>query len=217
MKFVCLSDTHGNHRLIKNLTSADCIIHAGDVSKDGSERSCIDFLTWFNKLDYQYKVFIAGNHDFYFEEESPKYLEKILPSNVIYLNDSGVTIKGVNIWGSPVTPRFYDWAFNRDRGSTINNHWKLIPADTDLLVTHGPPQGILDNVAGFPVGCADLLKKVKKIKPKLHVFGHIHGGYGRELRDQTCFVNASILNDNYEVVNAAQCISLENIEGVKII
>lgn len=208
MRVVCLSDTHGKHRLLKSLPHADCIIHAGDVSKDGSERSCLDFLSWFSKLDYKYKVFIAGNHDFYFERESPKYLAKMLPSNLIYLNDTGATIEGINIWGSPVTPTFFDWAFNRARGSAINKHWKLIPNNTDVLVSHGPPSGIMDNVAGFHVGCTDLLKKVKLIKPKLHLFGHIHNQVGQELKDQSLFVNASILNDNYEVVNGLQCVTI---------
>lgn len=203
MNFLCLSDTHGKHRLLKNLPVADVIIHAGDISKDGSERSCVDFMNWFSKLDYKYKIFIAGNHDFFFESESQKYLEKVIPADLIYLNDSAIRIEGITIWGSPITPRFFDWAFNRDRGKDINKHWKIIPSDTDILITHGPPLGILDRVGfnGF-AGCEDLLKRVKQIKPKVHVFGHIHDSYGQLEMGETTFINASIVDNSYTIKNS---------------
>jgi Icc-related predicted phosphoesterase len=203
MNFLCLSDTHGKHRLLKNLPKADVIIHAGDLSKDGSERSCMDFMNWFSKLEYQHKIFIAGNHDFFFESASEQYIRKVVPENLVYLNDTGISINGINIWGSPVTPRFFDWAFNRDRGKAINKHWKLIPATTDILVTHGPPMGILDDVGvNDHAGCADLLRRVKRIKPKFHIFGHIHGSYGRSKTSYTEYINVSIVDDNYDVKNA---------------
>ncbi|MGN7203829.1 metallophosphatase domain-containing protein [Pedobacter sp. SAFR-022] len=209
MKFLCLSDTHGKHRLLKSLPQADVIIHAGDLSKDGTERSCMDFMNWYSKLDYEHKIFIAGNHDFFFEEASAQYISKVLPENLVYLNDSGITINGINIWGSPVTPRFFDWAFNRDRGRVINKHWKHIPAITDILVTHGPPMGILDRVGlNDHVGCADLLRHVKRIKPKFHVFGHIHGSYGRWNRPNTQYINASVVDDSYDVKNVPLGFSL---------
>lgn len=204
MKFLCLSDTHGKHRVLRNLPHADVIIHAGDLSRDGSERSCMDFMNWLSKLDYEHKIFIAGNHDFFFEEASAQYVRKVVPENLVYLNDSGVNINGINIWGSPVTPRFFDWAFNRDRGKVIDKHWKLIPAKTDILVTHGPPMGILDDVGlSDHAGCADLLRHLKRIKPKFHIFGHIHGSYGRLETPNTQYINASIVDDNYDVKNTA--------------
>ncbi|HEY1024467.1 MAG TPA: metallophosphatase domain-containing protein [Sphingobacteriaceae bacterium] len=202
MNILTLSDTHGKHRLLKNLPPADMIIHAGDISKDGSERSTADFLNWFSALDYRHKIFIAGNHDFFFEEETDNYIKKVVPDNIIYLNDSGVTIDGINIWGSPVTPRFFDWAFNRDRGKEIDRHWNLIPESTDILITHGPPNGILDYIQpGYHVGCEDLQKRVKKTKPLLHVFGHIHGAYGQYSNGKTTFINASIVDEQYEIKN----------------
>ena len=118
------------------------------------------------------------------------------------MNDSGVTIHGINIWGSPITPWFYDWAFNRERGVEINKHWKLIPKNTDILITHGPPSGILDLVnADRTVGCEDLLKRINSIKPKVHVFGHIHEAYGSEVSGYTKFINSSILDEHYEIKN----------------
>ncbi|MFN8395634.1 MAG: metallophosphoesterase [Bacteroidia bacterium] len=118
--------------------------------------------------------------------------------NVIYLNDSGVEIEGVKIWGSPIQPWFFDWAFNRQRGADIAKHWALIPEDTDILVTHGPPYGILDRTDdGKLVGCEELIKVVERIRPKIHVFGHIHEAHGSLIKDGTHYVNASILNLRY--------------------
>ena len=202
MKFLAISDTHGKHRLVKNLPSADVIIHAGDVSRGGAEHSVQDFLSWFSKLDYAHKIFIAGNHDRFFEEEPSGYINKIIPENVVYLNDSGISIDGINIWGSPITPWFFNWAFNRERGKEIDKHWKRIPVNTDVLITHGPPYGILDTVPYGHVGCEELLKRVKKIKPKVHIFGHIHEAYGNAENRDTRFINVSVLDDQYALRNA---------------
>lgn len=201
MKFVVISDTHGQHAKVY-LPPGDVLIHAGDISKRGKEEEIKDFLNWFKDLPYEHKIFIAGNHDFYFEKAPKIEIEKIIPSNVIYLNDSGVTIDGIKIWGSPITPTFFNWAFNRDRGNDITAHWNLIPSDTEILITHGPVHKILDKVMdGTHVGCEDLLKKVQKTKPKVHVFGHIHEAYGQHKIDGTTFVNASVLDEDYVMRN----------------
>jgi len=202
MKFLALSDTHGKHRLLKNLPPADVIIHAGDISMEGAEHSIQDFLRWFSKLDYAYRIFIAGNHDRFFEDEPAGLIKKMVPENVIYLNDSGICIEGINIWGSPITPWFFDWAFNRQRGKEIGKHWKLIPDNTDILITHGPPYGILDAVPHGHVGCEALLKRVKAVKPRVHLFGHIHEAYGSFENKASRFFNASVLDDQYELRNA---------------
>jgi Icc-related predicted phosphoesterase len=202
MKFVVISDTHGQHSLL-NLPKADGIIHAGDVSKSGSEDQVKNFLNWFSALDYEHKIFIAGNHEFYFERASREIIESIIPSNIHYLNDSGCTINGVKFWGSPISPWFFDWAFNRHRGAEIKAHWDLIPSDIDVLITHGPVYGILDQTfRGETVGCRDLLNKVNEIQPKFHICGHIHEAYGQATIGETHYINASLLNLNYEIVNA---------------
>jgi Icc-related predicted phosphoesterase len=199
LKFVAISDTHCRHRSIK-LPKADVIIHAGDLSNKGEKAEVADFLDWFGDLDYTHKIFIAGNHDFYFEID--KKIEHIIPVNVTYLNDSGVTINGINIWGSPVTPWFFNWAFNRERGKPIQKHWQMIPEDTDLLIVHGPPYGILDQVINERhVGCRDLLERLKVVKPKVVVTGHVHESYGVMKQSGIKFINASILNESYELVN----------------
>ncbi len=201
MKFVAISDTHCRHSSLK-LPKADVLIHAGDVSYRGEKSEVEDFLHWMDSLNYRYKIFIAGNHDFYLEKQPAAAITQLLPKNVFYLNDSGLVIEGLNIWGSPVTPWFFNWAFNRFRGTSINRHWKMIPPNTDVLITHGPPFGILDTVInGRNVGDKDLLKKVLEIKPKVHVYGHIHEGYGVTKKGITKFINACVLNESYELVN----------------
>jgi Icc-related predicted phosphoesterase len=201
LKFVAISDTHCRHYNLK-LPKGDVLIHAGDVTYRGRQDEVEDFLKWFREQPFRYKVFIAGNHDFFFQKTKKETLEKMIPREVIYLNDSGIELEGIKLWGSPITPFFFDWAFNRLRGATINKHWKLIPPDTDILITHGPVFGILDTVMNDRhVGCKDLLIKVKEVKPKVHVCGHIHESYGKIRKNETLFINACVLNESYEFIN----------------
>ncbi len=201
MKIVAISDTHGKHQNLI-LPKGDMLIHAGDVSSMGKESEILDFLKWFSDIDFQYKIFIAGNHDFYFERKNEALIRQIIPENVIYLNDSAVEIGGIKIWGSPISPWFYNWAFNRYRGEDIKRHWDKIPQNTDILITHGPVFGILDKTTrNNSVGCEDLLKKVEEIKPKFHICGHIHEAYGRVKKGKTEFINASVLDENYVLKN----------------
>ena len=202
LRFVAISDTHGQHQHL-TLPQGDVLLHAGDISSRGKKSEIVDFIKWFEATNYKYKVFIAGNHDFYFEKESSEEIESIIPSSIIYLNDSFTIVEGIKIWGSPITPWFYDWAFNRHRGEEIKKYWDLIPADTDMLITHGPVFGILDKTqAAKNVGCEELLKAVNIIQPKIHLCGHIHEAYGMRHVDETTFINASVLNVNYKLVNS---------------
>jgi Icc-related predicted phosphoesterase len=201
MKFVAISDTHGKHQKLI-LPKGDVIIHAGDVSSKGQENEIVDFLKWFSALDFEYKIFIAGNHDFYFERQKNTIIQQLIPSNIIYLNDSSTKIQGISIWGSPISPWFYNWAFNRHRGEAIKKHWDKIPPNTDILITHGPAFGILDKTTRQDsVGCQDLLNKIKEIQPKFHICGHIHEAYGHEKQNNTEYFNASILDENYNLKN----------------
>lgn len=199
MHLTLISDTHGFHNQL-NLAGGDMLIHAGDVSQRGGEYEIIAFLKWFERQDYRHKIFISGNHDFFFEQCREEDIMDLIPSGVTYLNDSGVDIEGIKIWGSPITPTFFNWAFNRDRGLEIAAHWKKIPNDTDILITHGPPFGILDTtIQQLQVGCEDLLKTIEKIQPKLHVFGHIHEAFGIETYEKTTYANASMVDINYRI------------------
>jgi Icc-related predicted phosphoesterase len=199
MRIVLISDTHGQHDGLV-LPAGDLLIHAGDFSKRGRLDEVAKFMDWFGRLPHTHKVLIAGNHDF-LAEKDPHVFQSLVPTGVTYLNDSGTAIGGFKIWGSPIQPWFYDWAFNRRRGADIQRHWDLIPTDTDILITHGPPLGVLDKtVGGDLVGCADLIAKVQAVQPRLHVFGHIHEAHGQEVRGATTFVNAAVLDLDYKMV-----------------
>ncbi|KAA6337055.1 3' 5'-cyclic adenosine monophosphate phosphodiesterase CpdA [termite gut metagenome] len=211
MNILFFSDTHCLHRRLKDIPPADMIIHAGDVSFSGEDHEVEDFIRWFGKLDYKYKIFIAGNHDFYFEDETIRRIQRMLPENAYYLCDSGVEIEGIKFWGSPINPRFLDWAFNCERGEQIRGHWKLIPKDTDILITHSPPFGLLDQTTrGVHTGCEDLLKAIKRIKPRYHLFGHIHEAYGMIQSGKTTFINGSVLNEHYVIQNPPVAFCYEN-------
>ena len=202
MKIVAISDTHGLHDQLQ-LPSGDMLIHAGDVSNIGSLNDVVAFLNWLQRQDFKYKIFIAGNHDFYFERTATEEINQLIPAEVIYLNDSGVTIEGIRIWGSPIQPRFGRWAFNRDRGAEIDQHWQLIPTSTDILITHGPPYGILDKTfQNLEVGCEMLGQRIQAIQPRFSIFGHIHEAYGQVTKNNIHFINASVVNLRYLVVNA---------------
>lgn len=205
MKVVFISDTHEQHNELIDLPEADMIIHGGDITKRGKEQEVKEFIEWFVNLNYKYKVFIAGNHDFYFEDYKWNEIQQTLPEGMFYLCNSGVEIEGVKIWGSPMTPWFHNWAFNRERGFDIMRYWQQMPSENlDILVTHGPPARILDKCKdGRIVGCEDLLSVVEEFKPKFHLFGHIHEGYGVVETEHTTFINGSVLDERYELVNEA--------------
>lgn len=209
MKLVLISDTHGKHRQF-DIPDGDVLIHAGDIMSDGWDSFEIrDFNNWLGELPQIRKIVIAGNHDWLFEKHRST---RNLLTNAIYLEDSGTEIDGVKFWGSPVQPEFMNWAFNRKRGEKIKKHWGLIPEGTDVLITHGPPAGFRDwtRPGNESLGCRNLRETVSKIKPKLHVFGHIHGGYGEDHDGGTHFVNASLLNEAYQPTNKPIVVELED-------
>lgn len=209
MKIVVFSDTHGGQRKVL-LPEGDLLIYAGDMTVDGRRSRVIDFLKWLGRQPHPHKILIAGNHDFFFEEQPPSEINLLIPAGVTYLEDSGTTVNGIKIWGSPITPWFHNWAFNRQPGPDIQRHWDLIPGDTDILITHGPPYGILDKTTGgLHVGCPDLLKKVQEITPRLHIFGHIHEAAGITQHGATTFINASILDERYHVKNQPVVVELD--------
>ncbi|MFN0179911.1 MAG: metallophosphatase domain-containing protein [Gemmatimonadales bacterium] len=204
MRIVLISDTHGWHRRIGPVPDGDLIVHAGDCTKRGNVEDTRDFLEWFGALPHPRKVMIAGNHDFLFERD-PARAESLIPPEVTYLRDAGTEVGGIRIWGSPWQPWFHDWAFNLERGDELAAKWRLIPGDTDLLVTHGPPHGTLDQTIDRPprsVGCEALTARLAELPGvRLHVFGHIHEAYGEERREGRHYVNASICDVRYRPVN----------------
>jgi len=201
MKLLLISDTHGHE---PELEEADVLVHAGDLTMNGGQVQVVKALNWLidEAHKFQHVVLIAGNHDFLFEDDPELVGRWCSERGLTYLSDSGVTIDGVEFWGSPVQPWFHDWAFNRQRGAEIRKHWDLIPDDTDVLITHGPPSGILDLTKGGDyAGCIDLREAAFRVKPKVHAFGHIHEGYGEWSANGTRYYNASYLDHRYFPVN----------------
>lgn len=226
MKFVFLSDTHGLHNHMKYpIPNGDVLIHSGDATNMGAERDISEFIEWYKSIEgFNYKIFISGNHDWGFEKKE-KWLSKYINSeltkhNVIYLEDSTFTLRSdefsrpLNIYGSPWQPRFFDWAFNVNRDK-IYKHWEKIPENTDILITHGPPSGILDlSMRNGRTGCTSLRYHIiEKIKPLINCFGHIHEGYGYTKENGISFINASICNRSYQPVNPPIVVNLCEFEN----
>lgn len=186
---MAFSDTEGSHRQVE-VPNGDILIFAGDISRQGSSRAIADFNAWLALLPHPEKVVIAGNHDTLFERNPG--VGRLLLTGCRYLQDEAAEISGLKFWGSPHTPEFYNWAFNLPRGAKLAEKWAMIPKDTEVLVTHGPPFGVGDRTADGPVGCDDLRKRVEQLpKLKLHVFGHIHEEPGIFKRDGVVFANVS--------------------------
>ena len=209
MKITFISDTHNKHKQVtSSLPGGDLLIHAGDISSMGYKHEIQQFCKWFDSLDnYTVKTFIAGNHDFGFEKE-PEMAKEVVGfyNDIVYLQDSFIgygvdTENYVKIYGSPWQPEFNGWAFNLPKdGWELEQAWEEIPDDTDILVTHGPAFGYLDTIMGQydNLGCELLTKRIKTIKPKIHVCGHIHSGYGYVFDGDTHFINASVLDEQYQ-------------------
>ena len=230
MVITFISDTHTKHGLlittsdIRNnrslidLPGGDLLIHAGDFMSSGyNKHEAENFFHWFDSIDnYTTKIFIAGNHDRIMEND-PEWAKGILTGykTIDYLEDEELVDYGdgpngdlggnIRMYGSPWQPEFYNWAFNLPRnGEGLKSKWDAIPNNTDILITHGPAFGSLDDVEGrrgIHLGCELLAERIKEIKPKIHVCGHIHSGYGYYFDGHTHFFNASILNEDYKYTN----------------
>jgi predicted phosphodiesterase len=228
VRFVCISDTHSLHSKIKNIPAGDVLIHAGDFSNVGEDKDIIALSEFLGKASFKHKVVIAGNHDLSFEDG---YLDKRgqrkmnpnreygpepkkLLKNCIYLEDQETTIEGIRIYGSPWQPEFCDWAFNVERGPPIREKWDKIPLDgIDVLITHGPAQGfggLCKN--GIDAGCEELIKVIRKAKPLVHVFGHIHESYGVYEDKETLFINASTCTYSYMPTNRPIVFDVESVD-----
>jgi len=216
MKVVFISDTHGMHKTVK-IPECDLLIHGGDITHTGELSILQDFLEWIVEQNAKNIVFIAGNHDWGFVRR-PEDCYALLrdygfgiqlgqPDGTVreaglsqyegvmyYLQDAGVTIDGVKIYGSPWQPWFCNWAFNLERGEPLRKKWEMIPLGTDVVVTHGPPAGLGDFCDNMHVGCGDLVERLEVVNPRYHLCGHIHEGYGRRswVGQRTHFLNGAI-------------------------
>jgi|SRR5581483_612319 len=209
MKLVALSDTHNQHNNIE-VPNGDILVHAGDISYQGRFQEIAVFIKWFAAQPHPIKILVPGNHDFLFERDMPTARKLCEENKITLLVNEGATIRDLFVWGSPAVPFFMNWAFNYQRGEDIKRFWNLIPSDIDLLITHGPPKGILDEIDGQEVGCWDLLEEVlNRIKPKVHLFGHIHKNGGLSLTiDGTTFYNVAICDETYKTTNPVTVIDI---------
>ncbi|MBO4587696.1 MAG: metallophosphatase domain-containing protein [Bacteroidales bacterium] len=191
MKIIHISDTHGKHRELAPLPDGDVLVHSGDFSFAGSDNEALDFLDWLCDQPHKHKIFVAGNHDVAMWDANIEGL----PPNVHFLSDSGVSIEGKLFYGAPM-----QMGMKNGKLSVVENY-DLIPEGVDVLITHQPPMGILDlDSAGRHFGSTKLLEKVTELKPKLHLFGHVHNAYGTNVWKDIAFVNGSVVNDHYSLM-----------------
>jgi len=226
LRVVCVSDTHGRHRALGKIPEGDVLVCAGDFTEMGSLQEVEEFSAWLKRLPHTHKIVIAGNHDVTFEPETyldswdrfhkvpqdPFLAKKTLEaSGCIYLEDSSFEVEGVKFFGTPHQPEFNNWAFNSKRGSECRSKWDQIPADTDVLISHGPPLGHGDALGKKKkAGCVDLLHSVQQVvRPALHVFGHVHEGYGATTDGKTTYVNASVTSDDEWCINECIVVDLD--------
>lgn len=206
IRIVAISDTHSRHHRL-SLPDGDILIHAGDATMVGDLREVIEFNRWLGTLPHPVKLFCAGNHDLLFETD-PSFARSLI-TNATYLQDELVEVMGLRIYAAPWQPRFCDWAFNVDRGAALRAKWDLIPSLLDVLITHGPPMGILDlNPLGEHVGCEELRAAIERVQPRVHISGHIHQGYGTLDYAGIKFVNACVCDEQYRPVNPPIVIEL---------
>jgi predicted phosphohydrolase len=214
LRFVVMSDTHNRHGSL-SVPEGDVLVHTGDFTNHGTLAEVADFARWFGSLPHPVKVIVPGNHDMimdrqyydaywadwsHVKESSDEAFEAFAQRGVHVLIDSMIEIRGVRVYGSPHVPTYAPWltAFNvtPDR---IAELWRRIPTNVDVLLTHTPPAGRLDReMFGKPVGCTALHAELSgRVRPKFHVFGHVHTDTGAVTVGPTTFVNAASVTDFY--------------------
>lgn len=194
MRIVAVADTHTFHDELA-VPDGDVFVHAGDMCRAGDLDELAVVARWLRALPHRTKIVVAGNHDGAFQTDRAGAIDA-LGAGIIYLQDSGVVVDGLRFWGSPWQPAYNDWAFNLPRGAPLAEKWALIPDAIDVLITHGPPAGNGDksSVGGLyasRAGCADLAKRVRQVRPRLHLFGHIHQDGGVTRDDGIVFANCT--------------------------
>jgi 3',5'-cyclic AMP phosphodiesterase CpdA len=183
VRIVAVSDTHTFEEDLGPLPDGDVFVHAGDMLRQGTVDELAGVAAWIRALPHRHKVIVAGNHDGVFQENRAAAVS-LLGDAVTYLEDSSAIIDGVRFYGSPWQPEYNDWAFNLPRGAALAAKWAVIPSNIDVLITHGPPEGIGDRSSvGGRHGDSDLLAAVIRARPRLHLFGHIHEDGGVFERD----------------------------------
>jgi len=210
VRVACISDTHCNaHNIPGGIPECDILLHAGDITFRGRPEKLEEFNEWGNHIPLppERKICIPGNHDLLFEKDYDTAVS--LVDGWTVLLDEAVTVKGLNIYGTPWSKEFgYDWAFNQ-KSEEAKHRWSNIPTNTDILVVHGPPQGTGDICPNGHQGCPDLEDRLRVVKPRLVVCGHIHEGYGIYSTSWGgTLINASIMTGNYRPINPAIMVTI---------
>ena len=207
MKLVVVSDTHAQHQDL-GVLSGDVLIHCGDgaFGRDASWGDVQRLDAWFSRQAFKLILCTGGNHDFALEEAAGRGLPTF--RNAIYLEDSGVEFEGVKFYGAPWVPELRGWAYYQS-GTSLKDRWAMIPEDADVLITHTPPYGILDETRqGRLCGCNDLRERVEKLRLRLHCFGHVHASAGMVQIGGTTYANASMADRNYKLVRSPIAVEL---------
>lgn len=226
MKVTFISDTHTREHSVK-LPGGDILIFSGDCMSSGYNWWEInDFLDWFSEQPYEYKIWIAGNHDRWIEkkpEDVKECVSTYFDKGVRYVYNETIEIKGLKIYGTPYQPYFCGWAYNVADTDQLYSIFKMIPENLDILITHCPPYDILDKShfprpaygrnGEEPLGSKELSKVLDELgpaAPRYHVFGHIHGDGGKmEVQGLTTYINASVCNEAYDPVNSVTTLEIE--------
>jgi Icc-related predicted phosphoesterase len=205
-----MSDLHG---YLPATPPCDLLLIAGDLAPFlGIEAQAGwlggTFKEWLDQVPAREVVAVAGNHDWIFER-APHLVPNL---RWRYLQDSGVELFGLKIYGTPWQPRFFDWAFNLDEPE-LEAKFNRIPDGTDIVVAHGPPFGFGDLAmrlsGGVHVGSPSLRNRLLAVKPRLCVFGHIHEGRGVYHEDGVEFANVSVVDQQYERAHAPMVFEIE--------
>lgn len=211
MKIACLSDSHGWHKNVK-LPKVDIVLFCGDYAKIHSFLELPDFGKWLDSIPAKHKVMVGGNHDWALDKNKAMALQLLKENcpDIIYLENSGIEIEGIKIYGTPVQPIFGNWAFMKKEKSR-RHYYSMIPNDLDILMTHCPPHNILDKcLSGDNVGCEILAKEIELKKPKYHIFGHIHEVAGSVEQGDTTYINCSLCDPYNNLKNKPIVLEVEN-------
>ena len=215
LQIVALSDSHNATKRVE-IPDGDILIHAGDFSFQGKSLEIQDFIEWLKDQPHKHKLWIAGNHEWGIEDYPSNANVIDNETNSTYIHDKVIEIEGLKFLGCNFTPEFNNWAFNlTERQSKI--YWENAP-EADVVVCHGPPHTILDSVTPEykhhrPLGCIHFKNYLERVKPKVAIFGHIHGGFGHETikwnddSETECF-NVSVMNEQYQLTNPVTIIEI---------
>jgi len=201
MKIVIISDTHGGHEELGPLCG-DVLIHCGDVENlfKSDDRAIEKIDDWFGRQQFDHILCIGGNHDLALENRVDEGAQPF--QNAVFLHETELVINGVKFYGSSWVPDLRNHAFYADE-LALEEAWSNIPDDVDVLITHTPPAGVLDvSSRGDALGCRRLSRRLKKLKPVLHCFGHVHASAGSRVSGTTTYVNASSVNSSFEIAVA---------------